>query len=76
MNYELYKVFYTELEQINYIGFKKLHPHDSDSLLRLSLVDNTKGISTVKVMLIASIDDALKKIKGVKGCFDGTRPDC
>ena len=76
LNYELYKVFYTELEQINYIGFKKLHPHDSDSLLRLSLVDNTKGISTVKVMLIASIDDALKKIKGVKGCFDGTRPDC
>jgi len=76
LNYELYKVFYTELEQINYVGFKKIHPHDSDSLLRLSLVDNTKGISTVKVMLIASIDDALKKLRGVKGCFDGSRPDC
>jgi DNA-directed RNA polymerase subunit L len=76
LNYELYKVFYTELEQINYVGFKKIHPHDSDSLLRISLVDNTKGISTVKVMLIASIDDALKKIKGVQGCFDGSRPDC
>lgn len=76
LNYELYKVFYTELEQINYVGFKKLHPHDSDSILRLSLVDKTKGISTVKVMLIASIDDALKKLRGVQGCFDGTRPDC
>ena len=76
LNYELYKVFYTELEQINYVGFKKLHPHDSDSILRLSLVDTTKGISTVKVMLIASIDDALKKLRGVQGCFDGSRPDC
>lgn len=76
LNYELYKVFYIDLEQINYVGFKKLHPHDSDSILRLSLVDNTKGISTVKVMLIASIDDALKKIRGVQGCFDGSRPDC
>jgi len=76
LNYELYKVFYTELEQINYVGFKKIHPHDSDSILRLSLIDNTKGISTVKVMLSASIDDALKKLRGVQGCFDGTRPDC
>lgn len=76
LNYELYKVFYTELEQINYVGFKKLHPHDTDSILRISLIDTTKGISTIKVMLIASIDDAIKKIKAVKGCFDGSRPDC
>ena len=76
LNYELYKVFYTELEQINYVGFKKIHPHDSDSILRISLVDKTKGISTIKIMLIATIDDAIKKIIGVKGCFDGSRPDC
>lgn len=76
LNYELYKVFYTDLKQINYVGFKKLHPHDSDSILRISLVDSTKGISTIKVMLIAAIDDGVKKIKSVQGCFDGTRPDC
>lgn len=76
LNYELYKIFYVELEQINYVGFKKIHPHDNDSILRLSIVDNTKGISTIKVMLIASIDESLKKIKGVQGCLDGSRPNC
>lgn len=76
LNNELYKIFYTDLEQINYVGFKKLHPHDADSLLRISLVDATKGVSTIKVMLIAVIDEAIKKIKGVQGCFDGTRTNC
>lgn len=76
LNYELYKIFYTELKQLNYVGFKKLHPHDSDSILRLSLQDNTKGISSVKVMIQAVIDEAVKKIKGIKGCFDGSRSDC
>lgn len=76
LNYELYKIFYTELQQLNYVGFKKVHPHDSDSILRVSLEDNTKGISTVKVMLIAVIDEGIKKIKGVQGCFDGSRSDC
>jgi hypothetical protein len=76
LNFELYKIFYTELKQINYVGFKKIHPHDSDSILRVSLEDSTKGISTVKIMLNAVIDEAIKKIKGVQGCFDGSRPDC
>ena len=75
LNYELYKIFYTDLKQLNYVGFKKLHPHDSDSIIRMSLEDTTKGVSTVKVMLIAVIDEAVKNLKGVQGCFDGTRSD-
>lgn len=73
LNYELYTTFYKELEVLNYIGFKKLHPHDTDSVLRMSIVDETKGISTVKTMMIAVIDEAMKKINGIKGCFDGKR---
>lgn len=76
LNHELYKIFYTELKQINYIGFKKLHPHDNDSILRISLEDSTKGISTIKTMLIAVIDESIKKIKGIQGCFDGSRTNC
>lgn len=76
LNFELYKIFYTDLKQINYVGFKKLHPHDSDSILRISLEDHTKGISSVKIMLIAVIDESIKKIKGVQGCFDGSRTNC
>lgn len=50
LNFELYKIFYNDFKVINYVGFKKIHPHDSDSLLRISLEDITKGISTIKTM--------------------------
>ena len=50
-----------------------MHPHDSDSILRLSIIDKTKGISNVKIMLIAVIDQTINKIKSIKGCFDGSR---
>jgi DNA-directed RNA polymerase subunit L len=73
LNYEIYSIFYTDLKLVDYVGFKKLHPHDSDSILRISLVDVTKGVSTVKTIVIAVIDEALKKIQSLKGCFDGSR---
>jgi DNA-directed RNA polymerase subunit L len=76
LNYELYKIFYTDLKQINYVGFVKNHPHDNDSVLKVSLEDTTKGVSTVKVILSAVIDEAIKKIKGIQGCFDGSRKNC
>jgi DNA-directed RNA polymerase subunit L len=73
LNYELYKIFYTDLKLINYVGFKKIHPHDDDSLLRISIIDETKGISTIKTMLLAVIDESTKTILSIKGGFDGTR---
>jgi DNA-directed RNA polymerase subunit L len=47
LNYELYTIFYVDLKALDYVGFKKMHPHDSDSILRLALTDKTKGLSTV-----------------------------
>jgi DNA-directed RNA polymerase subunit L len=76
LNYELYKIFYTDLKFINYVGFKKIHPHDSDSILRISLINKSQGISSIETMLTAVIDEAIKTIKGIKGCFDGTRKNC
>lgn len=73
LNFELYKIFYSELKLLNYVGFKKMHPHDSDSILRIAITDQTKGTSSVKTMLNATIEEAIKKIKSIKGCFDGTR---
>lgn len=73
LNYELYSVFYTDLHILNYVGFKKMHPHDTDSILRVSLTDNTKGISSVKTMLNGAVESAEKKVQEIKGCFDGTR---
>jgi len=75
LNYELYAVFYTDLKALDYVGFKKMHPHDSYSILRLSITDKTKGISTVKTMVKNALERAIKKIESIKGCFDGTRSD-
>ena len=71
--YRDYKAFYRELKMLSYVGFKKLHPHDSDSILRLTLTDITKGISTIKTMLNSVMDESIKKLHAIKGCFDGTR---
>ena len=76
LNYELYIIFYRDLKLLEYVGFKKLHPHDLNSLLRVTLTDKTKGISTVKTMLHKVISEAILKIEGIKGCFDGTRKNC
>jgi DNA-directed RNA polymerase subunit L len=73
LNYEVYNIFYTDLKLVNYVGFKKYHPHDTDSILRLSLDDATKGVSTVKTIINAVIEETLNKIQRIKGCFDGSR---
>jgi len=73
LNQEIYATFYTDLKILDYVGFKKMHPHDSESILRLSLADKTKGVSTVKTILETTLDSAIKKINSIRGCFDGSR---
>jgi DNA-directed RNA polymerase subunit L len=73
LNYELYTVFYKDFKILDYVGFKKMHPHDSDSILRLALTDKTKGISTVKSFLKAVMEQSIKRLESIKGCFDGSR---
>jgi DNA-directed RNA polymerase subunit L len=75
LNYELYTIFYTDLKALDFVGFKKMHPHDNDSILRLALSDKTKGISSVKTMLNAAIENGIKKLVSIKGCFDGSRKE-
>jgi DNA-directed RNA polymerase subunit L len=76
LNYELYSKFYQDFKLLNYVGFKKLHPHDTYSTLRLSLTDSTKGISSVRSILKGSIIETISNISGIMGCFDGRRGNC
>jgi DNA-directed RNA polymerase subunit L len=69
LNYELYSIFYTDLKIIDYVGFKKFHPHDTESILRISLIDKTKGIPAIKTIVISVIDDVLKNIINIKKLF-------
>jgi DNA-directed RNA polymerase subunit L len=73
LNSELYTIFYQDLKMLDYIGFKKEHPHDNDSIIRLSLTDKTKGISTVKTIIKSAMEKSIETLKKIKGCFDGSR---
>ena len=73
LNYEVYKLFYVELNRLSYVGFKKMHPHDTDSILRIAMINTTDGISEVAKILKKTIDLAIITISKIRGCFDGTR---
>ena len=73
LNNELYETFYKEHKTLSYTGFKKMHPHDTDSLLRIAFSGSTSGKTNVKEILTTVIVDAVRKIESVIDCFSGRR---
>jgi DNA-directed RNA polymerase subunit L len=73
LNYELYDVYYRDLKKLSYVGFKKMHPHDTHSILRMGFTDATAGKDTARQMLAAVFEMAYKEIRHIKGLFDGGR---
>ena len=73
LNTELYETFYKQHKMLSYIGFKKMHPHDTDSIIRLAFVEATSGKSAVKELLLTVIADAIKKVNSIIDCFSGKR---
>lgn len=69
LNYEIYSIFYMDLKQLSYVGFKKLHPHDTYSLLRLGFLKEADK-SAVKIILIQTIKKIIETIKKVHSWFD------
>jgi DNA-directed RNA polymerase subunit L len=73
LNFEIYDIYYNDLKKVSYVGFKKMHPHDNDSLLRVSIVEANLGKEFVKQMLKTVIKQVIDNIQQVKGLFDGSR---
>jgi DNA-directed RNA polymerase subunit L len=73
MNAEIYEIYFTDLKKVSYVGFKKMHPHDSNSILRISLTEENVGKEYVKQILKTTMNEALANITQIKGLFDGTR---
>jgi DNA-directed RNA polymerase subunit L len=73
LNNELYETFYKEHKTLSYTGFKKMHPHDTDSLLRIAFSGSTSGKTNVKEILTTVIVDAVRKIESIIDCFSGRR---
>ena len=51
LNYILYEKYYEKEKSITFIGFRKLHPHDKDSILRIALTDE-HDITTLNSYLL------------------------
>jgi DNA-directed RNA polymerase subunit L len=66
LNYILYTSFYKESQELTYCGFKKMHPHDSDSIIRLAFNSPTSNKTTIQTILKYSIDEAIKVLQKIK----------
>ena len=73
LNNELYETFYNNHKTLSYTGFKKMHPHDTDSLLRIAFAEPTSGKSAVKEILITVMVDSVRQIESIIECFNGKR---
>lgn len=73
LNNEVYETFYKEHGTLSYVGFKKMHPHDTDSILRIAFNSQTSGKTAVKEILSTVIVNAVRTIESVIDCFSGKR---
>lgn len=65
IEYALYKKFYEDSQILNFCGFKKMHPHDSDSIIRVAYI-NEELDSIVRQNLKDCIRDLLEVYSKIK----------
>jgi DNA-directed RNA polymerase subunit L len=58
MEYMLYSKYFESMEILSYCGFKKMHPHDSDSIIRVAYKQDTDK-TTIKGHLKSCIENAI-----------------
>ena len=65
IEYLLYAKFYEGIKTLTYCGYKKMHPHDSDSIIRLAYRENV-DIQFIKQNLLECVTDAIQIYKRIK----------
>jgi len=65
IEYLLYVKFYEGIKILTYCGYKKMHPHDSDSIIRLAYKENV-NVSFIKQNLLECVTEAIQIFKKVK----------
>jgi len=58
LEYMLYSKFFEDMKILSFCGFKKMHPHDSDSIIRIAYKELT-DMNVIKQNLKAAISDAM-----------------
>jgi DNA-directed RNA polymerase subunit L len=65
VEYLLYTKFYEGIQSLTYCGYKKMHPHDSDSIIRLAYKESV-DVQFIKQNLLECVADAIQIYKRVK----------
>jgi DNA-directed RNA polymerase subunit L len=68
LEFMLYSKFYEGAKTLTYCGFKKMHPHDNDSIVRIAFHDATDK-EGIKIGLKACIGDAVAVFKKIAESF-------
>jgi DNA-directed RNA polymerase subunit L len=68
VEYILYEKFFEGTKSVTFVGFKKFHPHDSESIIRIAFKEPV-DISSIKGYLKECIQDALGVYAKIKKEF-------
>jgi DNA-directed RNA polymerase subunit L len=68
IEFMLYAKFFENLKTLSYCGFKKMHPHDTDSIIRVAFKESTEK-ATVKQNLKSCLNDAVTIYKNITKKF-------
>jgi DNA-directed RNA polymerase subunit L len=71
IEFVLYNKYFDTTEEnaiLTYCGFKKMHPHDTDSLIRLAFKTETE-VAMIKSYLLICIQEALNVFTSIKAGF-------
>ena len=68
VEFMLYAKFFEDLKTLSYCGFKKMHPHDTDSIIRVAFKETTEK-ATVKQNLKSCLNDAVAVYKNIMKKF-------
>jgi DNA-directed RNA polymerase subunit L len=68
LEYLLYSKFFINLKILTYCGFKKMHPHDNQSLLRLAYKEPIDA-NGVKINLASCVEDIVRLFNAIKSTF-------
>lgn len=68
LEYMLYTKYFEDVKTLTFCGFKKMHPHDSDSIIRIAFTEDTDK-AVVKQILKSCIADSISIYEQIKKKF-------
>lgn len=69
LNYIIYTIYYLNSKQLNYCGYKKMHPHDPDSVLRLGFSGEQRSRADVVNIIIHACSIADNRLRYIRENF-------